>query len=952
MFLNKEQKQAVESTATLIAVIAAAGSGKTYALTERIYHLVKDRGIAEERIKPITFTRKAAGELRDRLKKLEIERVRADTFHSFCFALINGYATRLGYRYPVNAYDEHLASSVLVDILISHGLPYKNPMKNEALRTATLKRIRDIVEKIYTLNADEWIHIDEEYKARLKAYNAVDYAQMISETVRLLRQNQDVRDEIHNRWSHLMIDEFQDTDPAQMELIDTIDPQNLFVIGDFDQCVDSETMISTPKGQKRVADLEPGHLVIGYRNGRMTSQVVIAVRKTHWKSGIRITTESGSELLMSPTHKIWAVLPELDKGRHIIYLMYRSDLGFRIGKTNKCSSKDASSDFGQRAISEFADKLWVIKTVDDNEEALFWEERLSLEYGIPTYVFNGTGRGINQDRIDRIFNLFGQNGYRLLADLGLDFDFPHWMSQGNMRRGKFRVNLIGHTPQNSQVSMEWTGDRFDSILSGSDVHKEPHGRRRIRKYFASYRQAVTYAERLREITGGFIRERLWTRNGIISLLTASSVFPGMEIIRSHRGKLVLERILTVEREIPGQFYDLEVDDCGNFFGNRILSHNSIYAWRGATPENIHRVVERPGCELIHLNTNYRCGTSIIEHSNKLISHCPNTLRTEAKATDEAEEGTCVAYGGSGDVWYRAGIHVKSLLGKYKPDEIAVLCRDNGREFYPVGCYGVAQVLKDLNVPFKRIARDGSIWESYEVRNIVYTLNLIMNESDRASWSKAIDFPFRRVTQEERVGIKRRAIVGRINIVEASKGFSHEINEWVTRIELLRYEYARAMEQQCHAFLDLVVEIMKWKEYFIPLSGRRFPVILDLIRLQMKVLAEGGNPTIQDFVEWWLSREAINESPSMNAVEVSTIHSYKGLQKRIVVIPGVDAGYFPKLQKPNLNLDEEIRIFYVGITRAEDECYVLYQDPSEFVQWAGFFDKDETAESDMEAEFIR
>jgi DNA helicase-2/ATP-dependent DNA helicase PcrA len=328
----------------------------------------------------------------------------------------------------------------------------------------------------------------------------------------------------------------------------------------------------------------------------------------------------------------------------------------------------------------------------------------------------------------------------------------------------------------------------------------------------------------------------------------------------------------------------------------------------------------------------------------LIQHVENHLRTDAKPREDAEIGTCECHSGIGDVWYRAGILVKELLEsrRYKPFEIAVLCRDNGRENYPVGCFGVAQALKAFNIPHKRVARDGNLWESNEVRNMIYTLNLIMNASDRASWSMAVDFPFRRISQQERINIKKAATFGRINLLEASRGFSPVLDSWVDAIEELSREYRENTDQSCVEFFKKVVDRLQWRSHFKPLIGRKFAIILERIKMQMRDLQNNGNQTVLDFIEWWLSREALHEDHSVNAVEISTIHGYKGLQKRIVVIPGISKGHFPKLSKAGLNLDEEVRILYVGITRAEDECFLLYQgEPSEFIEWCGFFDKDET-----------
>jgi DNA helicase-2/ATP-dependent DNA helicase PcrA len=955
LLLNPAQQKAVDTESEIVAVIACAGSGKTFTLIQRIYDLVTNRGVNPATIKPITFTRKAAGELRERLEKVGIRGVRADTFHSFCYNLINGYATRLGYRFPVNAYDEHLANSIIVDIMISYNLPYGKPVKNEKLRTQSVRQVRNWIEKIYETKPEEWIRIDEEYHHRLKAYNAVDYAMMIRETVRLLSKHPDIRSEIHNTYHHFMVDEFQDTDPTQLQLIELIDPKNLFIIGDFDQCVDGLTEVKTTNGKKPIHELNPGDEITSYRNGGICYQRVIKIKNSRWTEGIEIVTKSGNRLLMSENHKIWATMPVLNDSQHIVYLMYKKEFGFRVGTTNKCKSEKGRYDFGQRGRAEIADLLWIIDICPDRQTALKTELWYSLKYGIPTLVFNAKGRGLDEDNYREIFERFGKNGHDLLNDQGLRFDYPHWIAEGIISNGKnrYRINLLAHSESNTQVSFEWTGPQLDESLEseGIEYHVEPENRRRIRRWFVNHNDGEIYASQLAKFVGGYLRRRIAHGDSKPTLLTAAGLHCGMKVITYDNHFSRLDEIIEINKHVPGKFFDIEVDDSNNFYGNGILSHNSIYAWRGATPENIFKIVDQDDCELIHLNMNYRCNASIIEHSNKLIANNPNPIRVDAVPREDAEDGTCFARGTQSESWVQAALLTKDLLRKYKPNEIAILCRDNGREHYPVGCFGVARALKDLGIEYKRIIRDGTIWESWEVRNIIYTLNLILNPRDRASWAMAIDFPMKRTSQDQRAEIRRKATHERLTLLEASLEYNFTGNKWAEKIISLKEQWDSGAGQDTIEFFDLVVSEMNWINYFRPLTGRLFSIIIQRIKLQMKTLAESGYPTLQDFIEWWLSREAIEDNPNPNAVEVSTIHSYKGLEKRVVIIPGLDQN-FPKLSKKNLNLDEEVRIFYVALTRAEEACYVLYSDePSQFVKWAGFFDDTEEDEG-MVDEFIQ
>ncbi len=955
--LNQEQRRAVDSTSRRIAVIAPAGSGKTRVLIDRICRLVQDDLVNPANIKAITFTRKAAGEMKLRLEQNGITVSNAETFHGFCLNLINRFATRLGYSYPVNAYDETLANTVLVDIMIAHDVP-NSTKKNAELRTASNKKIKNAINKVMEKFPDQWLRIIYEYNARLKGYNAVDYQMMIHEMNRLLRENGDVRDSIKNEITHLMIDEFQDTNPEQMELVNLIDPENLFVIGDIDQCVDSETIVSSPFGDKKIKDFRKGDTIYGFRNGMISSQLISEFKKSSWTEGVEITTESGKKLLMSPNHKIWADLPVLQNTQHIVYLMYRSDLGFRIGKTNKCITKSGNCNFGQRARHEHADRLWVVKITENNESALYWEEYYSLLFGIPTYVFNAKGRGINEERVNKIFLNFGNNGFAFLDYLELKFAYPHWSAEGQSGGGTSRdrhiVNVVSNNANGStRVSVEWTGDKFDNLLSTSEYHVELNDRRRIRKWFASYTGALNYARYLSWTIGALIKERLSTKDGMIRLMTASSLHVGMKVIVKHKSNIKLETIASVRKGVHGNFYDIQVDDCANFFGNDILSHNSIYGFRNARPENIADVLKVEGTELIQLKTNYRCAEDIVKYSNNLISKIKNPLRTDAIARKDAPRGICEFFPSGGSTWELAATKARDfLIDGYSLNDIVILCRDNGNSWHPVGCYGVAEALKRNNIPFKKISREASFWEEKIIRNMIYTINVILNPLDRGSWGMAVDFPEKRVSKKDRLLIREHSIEYECSHTEASMRFKR-CQEWAESVLELNKKFVDGgfeFEQNCIVFFDEVVEKMKWTEHFSPLIGRTFPLKLNRIKGRMRILGDEGRPHITDFIEWWLSRESVDENPLLKAIEISTIHSYKGLEKPVVIIPGLDEDYFPR-NHADTDVDEEVRVLYVAITRAEDACVILHgAEPSRFVDWTFVVDGEAIIDED-EDEFL-
>jgi DNA helicase-2/ATP-dependent DNA helicase PcrA len=321
--------------------------------------------------------------------------------------------------------------------------------------------------------------------------------------------------------------------------------------------------------------------------------------------------------------------------------MYRNDMGFRVGITNKgkVGQEDYHNSYGGRAFLEKAERLWVLNIVGSRDEALLQEQRTSLKYGIPTMVFNGEHREMNQNRIEAIFQEFGRNGFRLLEERHLSFKHPHWMSQSYSKHGRSRlvVNLVAHSGSNTQVATEWSGDQFDDKTAGLGVVHTKDDRCRLRRWFANYREALAFAEEAAERLGGSISHKLSTPDGSLREITASGLFPGMQVPVIDGEAFALETIVSVER-VDNKFIDLDVDDASNFYGNGILSHNSIYEFRGATPDKFINMSELvPGGQNFTtklLDTNYRSGRVIVDAANHLVSHNKKQIPMTCKAHED------------------------------------------------------------------------------------------------------------------------------------------------------------------------------------------------------------------------------------------------------------------------------------------------------------------------------
>ncbi|MBN2248086.1 MAG: UvrD-helicase domain-containing protein [Coriobacteriia bacterium] len=245
--LNPAQRDAVTTTEGPLLVLAGAGSGKTRVLTYRIAHLIGDRGISPASILAITFTNKAAAEMRGRLVDLIGPSARpmwVMTFHAFCVRLLRADGGRLGYSRSFSIYDDDDSRRLLTSALAELDLDQKmHPPKAIAGRISAAKnellgpdayRERAVIppEKVAA-------RVYELYQRRLAAANAMDFDDLLVNAERLLRENPDVLEFYQDRFGYVHVDEYQDTNHAQYEIVKRLASRdrNLMVVGDDDQSI-------------------------------------------------------------------------------------------------------------------------------------------------------------------------------------------------------------------------------------------------------------------------------------------------------------------------------------------------------------------------------------------------------------------------------------------------------------------------------------------------------------------------------------------------------------------------------------------------------------------------------------------------------------------------------------------------------------------------------------------
>ena len=245
--LNKEQLLAVTHVDGPLLVLAGAGSGKTRVLTSRVANLIAQGHASPEQVLAVTFTNKAAGEMKARIERLtEIDqrRMQVSTFHSFSSLLLRFYGDRIGVPKNFTIYDEDDASSVIKTSIAELGLEVKvtSPAMVRSKISDAKSQLVDSAK--YLTMAGNFItervaRVYELYQKKLNAARAVDFDDLLFYAVKILRDDEEIRVRLQSKYRYVMIDEYQDTNHAQYMLakVLTAGHKNLFAVGDEDQSI-------------------------------------------------------------------------------------------------------------------------------------------------------------------------------------------------------------------------------------------------------------------------------------------------------------------------------------------------------------------------------------------------------------------------------------------------------------------------------------------------------------------------------------------------------------------------------------------------------------------------------------------------------------------------------------------------------------------------------------------
>jgi DNA helicase II / ATP-dependent DNA helicase PcrA len=246
--LNREQYDAATTINGPLLILAGAGSGKTRVLTYRMAHMINDLGIYPSQILAITFTNKAAQEMKERVKSLvgdEVDNMWVSTFHSSCVRILRREIDKLGYNKNFVIYDTSDQKTLIKQCMKELNINEKDLDEKEIInkigdaKDNMIGPDRYKREKQYDFRLNKVADVYVLYQKRLKANNALDFDDIIFKTVQLFKEHSDVLEFYQRKFKYIMVDEYQDTNMTQYELVRLLSAghRNICVVGDDDQCI-------------------------------------------------------------------------------------------------------------------------------------------------------------------------------------------------------------------------------------------------------------------------------------------------------------------------------------------------------------------------------------------------------------------------------------------------------------------------------------------------------------------------------------------------------------------------------------------------------------------------------------------------------------------------------------------------------------------------------------------
>ncbi|MFN9029382.1 MAG: UvrD-helicase domain-containing protein [Betaproteobacteria bacterium] len=963
--LNPQQLAAVTLPNQSALILAGAGSGKTRVLTTRIAWLIQTGQVSPQGVLAVTFTNKAAKEMMTRLSAMLPINTRGmwiGTFHGLCNRMLRAHYRDAGLPQTFQILDSSDQLSAIKRLLKANGIDdEKYPPRNVQFFINNAKeaglRAKDV-----EVNDDfnrKFVELYSLYDAQCQREGVVDFPELLLRCYELLNRTEALRQHYNDRFAHILVDEFQDTNNLQYKWLKLLAGSKgaIFAVGDDDQCLVAGSLVTMGDGStKPIEQIEVGDEVrSGVGGGKIgKARVTFTHARTEKLATVTMFTQSGKQLqsTLEHTHFAGYTVGHLP-AKYFLHLMSKLGVGYRLAVSgHRDERRDGKTvpGFRQRARQEGGEQCWVIDAFDDEASARERMIVLSLKYGLPTRKFV-TAKG--SDKVPAEFSEVNTEraAHWLLKDLNLAPDHP-----AERRRPTFG------TPGDVLVSLCSDSRRskpdhrvYASIVSedgaqrvrdaGFHVQKKVTGPGGwfVKFWRRDYGVAIREAGRLRDALGGRVLQRARLGQGYLPMLPAQYVRPGMAVFDENGEFDIVSKVELNKPEFV-TVHDLNVEASHNFAAGGLLTHNSIYAFRGANVGNMADFEREFRVQsVIKLEQNYRSHGNILDAANALIRN--NAKRLGKELWTDAGEGEKVRVFEAGSDGLEAAWmvdEVRNLFAEgYRRSEVAVLYRSNAQSRV------IEHALFNAGIPY-RVYGGLRFFERAEIKHALAYLRLIENPADDTAFLRVVNFPPRGIGARtlEQLGEVARganqslyAAVGRMTGAPAAK-----LGAFVKLIDSLRFETNALPLKE---IVQITIERSTLVDHYrAEKEGQdRVENLEELINAASAfVMEEGytqdgpGTPAneadaaaaIASPLAGFLSHASLEAGENQaaegqDAMQLMTVHAAKGLEFNAVFITGLEEGLFPHENSltENDGLEEERRLMYVAITRARKRLYLSF-----------------------------
>lgn len=935
--LNQSQREAVAAPCQNIMVLAGAGSGKTRVLAHRIAWYIETGQARPSEILAVTFTNKAATEMRTRIENLlngSIGGMWVGTFHGLNHRILRSHWQEAGLPQDFAILDSddqyRTIRRVLRAMEIDEAeLPprevqwFINARKDEGSRPEHIDDKED-------QRLRRMIRIYRSYEEICNRSGVVDFSELLLRTHELLRDQAEIRQKFSSRFKFILVDEFQDTNALQYAWLRLLNGAHgcVFAVGDDDQCLDQSTRITMADGTHRsIAEVKIRDQVLSSSAaGDLRPQRVTDRFKQHRQGPmIHLHLGSGRLIKSTPEHTHFAGYC-MGKTAQVYFLclLHRQGSGYWLARSRLYGDAHPNErfEFERESIRQHADGLWIIRVHDNEAEADADAMFTARLYGLTTSPAK-----------DHQFI-----GEQLLEDLGLSTHRPHYVPQGHSDRCCCRVSMCsgsqGGTPVHELSVLCVRRDDKQAIQSLGLDHSEPL--RGVWEFTTTSRdlgEIMTLLSRIKRLVDPRVILNAHVAQHILPFTNAAGIRRGMVMASSDGGLDIVQRIS--HQQADTVVYDLNINATHNFIANDIVTHNSIYSWRGARVEHMQQFKKDFADPiLIKLEQNYRSTANILNVANALIDN--NSARLGKKLWTDVDPGEKVAIYNA----YNEHDEARYIAERIASWQVETGCYRDSAVFYRVSAQSrvMEEQLMRAGIPY-RVYGGMRFYERAEIKDALAYVRLATLRDD-VSFERIVNTPTRGIGQrtlEQLRGIARSEEISlwqaatniKPDSVLTSRAFS-ALNQFIQLITDIDSNETLPLGD----LVDAVIKSSGLIEHYHKEKGDRGLARIENLEELVNAASEfdtndhllGDMKPLQAFLAHAALESGEAQADSYtDSASLMTLHAAKGLEFPNVYMIGLEEGLFPHQRSSSdpAQLEEERRLCYVGITRAEKALTITY-----------------------------